>query len=44
MAGTEGVQKVCDAISLFATNGSLLKQLVERAWSGIGDKTWTWIP
>ena len=42
-SGKEGVQKICDAISLFAPNGALLKKLVERALSGIGDKTWTWI-
>jgi hypothetical protein len=43
-AGREAVKKICNAIlSSSATDKSLRKQYIERAWNGIGDKSWQWL-
>lgn len=41
-AGREAVKKICNAILFSASDGSLRKQYVERAWDGIGDNNWRW--
>ena len=42
-AGREAAQRICDAIKFQATDGTLRKQYIERAWDGIGDEYWRWM-
>jgi hypothetical protein len=42
LAGREAVVTVCDNIAFSAIDGRLRKQYIERAWDGIGDKSWSW--
>lgn len=44
MAAKVAAQRICNSIAFTATDGKVRKQFVERAWAGIGDKNWRWIP
>lgn len=41
-AGKEAAQRICNAVKFLATDGSLRKDYIERAWNGIGDDHWRW--
>ncbi len=44
LAGRDGVAKICDSLRNACLDGLLRKQYVEKAWAGIGDDNWFWMP
>ena len=41
-AGRAALVRICDAAKVLTSDGSARKSHIERAWDGVGNKTWSW--
>ena len=41
-AGKDAIVDICESVITMSSDGSYRKQYIERAWHGVGDKTWIW--